>query len=128
MRFVISKVPRNEDLFCNTASSATLRFTLSKDVGLNPELLRLWHWQSEAITKLKINLELCIPEKELAKTCSQISLHISKVIHDILPGTTRSQKELGKPYLNLCSQGCHHEKILNLTPWIRTRDPCISSK
>ncbi len=43
---------------------------------------------------LQISLDLYIPEKELAKTRPQISLYISKVIHDILSGTTRSQKEL----------------------------------
>jgi hypothetical protein len=37
-------------------------------------------------------------------------MYISKVIHDILSGTTKSQKELCKPDLNLGSQGCHHEK------------------
>jgi hypothetical protein len=40
-------------------------------------------------------LDLCIPEKELAKTRSQkFHLYISKVLRDILSGTTRSQKEL----------------------------------
>jgi hypothetical protein len=47
-----------------------------------------------------------------------------KVIHDILSGTTRSQKELWKPDLNLGSQGCLHEK--NFSIWIWTWDPCIS--
>jgi hypothetical protein len=50
-------------------------------------------------------------------------LYISKVIHDILSGTTRSQKELWKPDLNL---GCHHEK--NFTTWIWTLDPYICVK
>jgi hypothetical protein len=43
---------------------------------------------------LQIILDLCIPEKGLAKTRSQIHFYISKVIQDILSGTTRSQKEL----------------------------------
>ncbi len=45
---------------------------------------------------LQTILELCIPEKELAKTklVPKFNLYISKVIHDILSGTTRSQKEL----------------------------------
>ncbi len=59
-------------------------------------------------------------------TVPTFNLYISKVIHDILSGTTRSQKELWKPDLNLGSQGCHLEK--NYTPWIRTLDPCICSK
>ncbi len=50
------------------------------------------------IPTLQIILDLCVPEKELAKT--------------------RSQKELCKPDLNLGSQGCHPEKVINITPWI----------
>ncbi len=41
-----------------------------------------------AYTTLQIILDLCIPEKELAKTLSQISFINSKVIHGILSGTT----------------------------------------
>jgi hypothetical protein len=36
--------------------------------------------------------------------------------------------ELWKPDLNLGSQRCHHEKIINFIPWIQTRDPSISCK
>jgi hypothetical protein len=37
---------------------------------------------------LQMILDLCIPEKKLAKTRSQISFISSKVIHGILSGTT----------------------------------------
>jgi len=40
----------------------------------------------------------------------------------------KSQKELRKPDLNLGSQGCHHEKILDLTPRIWIQAPCITKK
>ncbi len=49
-------------------------------------------------------------------------------IHDILSGTKKSQKELWKPDLNLGSQECHHQNVINITPWIWTMAPCISSK
>ncbi len=39
---------------------------------------------------------------------------------------TKSQNELWKPDLNLVSPGCQHEKIINFSPRIRTRDTCIS--
>jgi len=35
--------------------------------------------------------------------------------------------ELWKPNLNFGSQGCHHEKVLIITPWVRTQAPCITS-
>ncbi len=40
----------------------------------------------------------------------------------------KSQKELWKSVLNLVSQGCQHEKIINFKSRIRTRDPDISNK
>jgi hypothetical protein len=43
---------------------------------------------------LQISLDLYIPKKELAKLVPKFHLYMSKVIHDILLGTTRSQKEL----------------------------------
>jgi hypothetical protein len=50
-------------------------------------------------------------QKELAITHFQI-LHI------------KSQKELWKPDLNLVSQGCQHEKILEIPPRFQTQNPC----
>jgi hypothetical protein len=41
---------------------------------------------------LQIILKLCIPEKELAKTRSQIAFIYFQIVHNILSGTTRSQK------------------------------------
>jgi hypothetical protein len=71
---------------------------------------------------LQIILDLCIPEFPNSRI-PKFHFYISKFIHDILSGNTRSQKEFWKPDLNLGSQGCHHEKIINFTPWIWTRDP-----
>jgi hypothetical protein len=49
--------------------------------------------------------------------------------HTSVPNSTYEvPKGTMKPDLNLVSQGCQHEKIINFSPRFRTRDPCISNE
>jgi hypothetical protein len=74
------------------------------------------------------NFGLMYSRKRISQNSFPDFIYIFPKSFMILSGTTRSKKELLKPDFNLGSQWCHHEKIINFTPWTWTQAPCIRSK
>jgi hypothetical protein len=71
------------------------------------------------------NFVVMYSRKRISQNSVPNFIYIYKVIYDILSGTTRPQKELWKPDLNLGYQGCHHEKTSH--PGIEFRTPAYEA-